>query len=220
MLAPLRDYLRPKDPKSSALLCTTKKSYFVQLSVGPEPSEPAYGEARWIRLEDLNVEHLLDFFTTIDANSGDIWDSCNDFMRHLYRHKKRQTVLKQKIEGLPDDHRSKPQCLFQLALLSRSVGNPMERKRLLTRVLALEGAGSLMELLSCYQQCRLGEAASEALCALEIFEKFGAARAMGDCGDLLRSVETGLQMPGESGSSGERPSFWKQYLHFSTLFSA
>ena len=71
MLAPLRDYLGPKDPKPSALLCTTKKSYFVQLSVGPEPSEPAYGEARWIRLEDLNVEHLLDFFTSIDTNSGD-----------------------------------------------------------------------------------------------------------------------------------------------------
>lgn len=51
----------------------------------------------------------------------------------------------------------------------------------------------------CYQQRRLGEAASEAPCALEIFEKFEAAGAMGNRGDLLRCIETGLPMSqGES----------------------
>lgn len=72
----------------------------------------------------------------------------------------------------------------------------------------------------CYQQRRLGVAAPGALCAPEIFEKFGTVRAMGDCGDLLRSIEAGLPTPGESGSSGERTSFWKRYLRFSAPFSA
>ena len=138
MLAPIRDYLRPQDPKSSPLLCATKDRYFTRLSVDVDPGEPGFKEAEWIKSEDVNVEHLLDVFTSIDPNAHDIWDVCSHFMEHLYWHKPRQTVLKPKIEGLPDSHHSKATCLFGLAELFGSVGNRVEQKRLLSDALALE----------------------------------------------------------------------------------
>jgi len=137
MLAPLRDYLRPKDPKSSPLLCATKEFYFTRLSVDVHPRNPGSEEARWIKLEDVNVEHLLDVFTTIDANSDNIWDTCADFMHHLYWHKPRLVALGPKIKGLPDDHHSKPRCLFELSNLFEMVGNEEERKQLLIHTLRL-----------------------------------------------------------------------------------
>ena len=87
--------------------------------------------------EDINVEHLLDTFTTIDADSDDVWDACDRFMTHLYWHKERLTILKPKIEGLPDAHPFKPVCLFGLSRLFESVGNMVERKRLLALTLEL-----------------------------------------------------------------------------------
>ena len=137
MLAPLRDHLLPKDPGSSPLLRITKYHYFSRLSVYVNPGEPGFEEAEWITSEDANVEHLLDVFTSIDANSVDVWDTCARFMTHLYWHKRRLVTLGPKIEGLPDDHRSKPKCLFELSRLFDSVGNHTERKRLLTHTLAL-----------------------------------------------------------------------------------
>ena len=135
MLAPLRDYLSPKDPRSSSLLCATKERYFARMSVNINPNEPNFGEMRWITSEDLNVEHLLDIFTTIDGNSVDVWEACAHFIAHLYWHKNRHTVLRPKIEGLPDHHRSKPECLFQLSRLFHSVGNYVECKQLLSHAL-------------------------------------------------------------------------------------
>jgi len=137
MLAPLRDYFSPKDPKTSPLLCATKEHYFTRMSVNIDPTKPNFEETQWITSEDVNVEHLLDTFTTVDANSDGTWNSCTNFMRHLYWHKKRVTILKPKIEGLPDNHRSKPGCLFQLSRLFGSVGDQMERKRLLVHTLQL-----------------------------------------------------------------------------------
>jgi len=137
MLAPLRDYLSPNDPNTSPLLLATKEHYFTRMSVKINPNRPGFGETQWITSEDVNVEHLLDVFTTINTNSDNIWDSCAKFMEHLYWHKKRPTILKPKIEGLPDDHPSKPGCLSQLAQLFYSVGNHVERKRLLTHALNL-----------------------------------------------------------------------------------
>ena len=137
MLAPLRDYLRPKDPASSPLLCITKECYFSRLSVHVGPRYPGFADASWITLEDVNVEHLLDVFTTIDANYNDVWDACRYFIEHLHWHKKRLVMLGPKIEALPDDHCSKPKCLFELSQLFRSIGNHTERKRLLLHTLKL-----------------------------------------------------------------------------------
>jgi tetratricopeptide (TPR) repeat protein len=137
MLAPIRDYLGPQDPRSSPLLCATKDHYFKRLSVDVHPDEPGFEEARWIMLEDVNIEYLLDVFTSIDQTRDDIWDVCFHFMEHLYWHKPRQTVLGLKIEALADSHPSKPICLSQLSWLFERMGNQVERKRLLTLTLEL-----------------------------------------------------------------------------------
>jgi len=138
MLAPLRDYLSPDDPKLSPLLCAAKECYFIRMSVDINPNKSDFKETRWIISEDVNVEHLLDVFTTIDANSDDVWDACAKFMAHLYWHKPRLTLLAPKIEGLPDSHRHKSGCLFGLTELFGLAENHMERRRLLSHALKLE----------------------------------------------------------------------------------
>ena len=132
VLAPLRDYLSPKDPNLSPLLLLAKKSYFVRMSVYLDPTKPQFREARWITSEDVNVEHLLNIFTSIDADSDLVWDACANFMSHLSWHKPRLTALGPKIEKLHNCYH-KPRCLFELSRLFGSIGNHMERKRLLTR---------------------------------------------------------------------------------------
>jgi tetratricopeptide (TPR) repeat protein len=137
MLAPLRDYLRPKDPRSSPLLSTVKECYFARLSAHFYPGQPDYEESRWITSEDVNVEYLLDVSTSIDMDSEDAWDSCARFMNHLSLHKPRPVALGPKIEALPDDHPFKERCLWNLSWLFQSVGNHAEHKRLLTHILEL-----------------------------------------------------------------------------------
>ena len=138
MLAPLRDHLCLKDPMSSPLLQTTKECYFTRLSIHIDPGRPGFDEARWIISEDMNIEHLLDVFTVVDAASVVIWDTCASFMEHIYWYKPRLVVLGPKIEGLPDDHPSKASCLLRLSSLFTAVGNNVERKRLLERSLKLQ----------------------------------------------------------------------------------
>jgi tetratricopeptide (TPR) repeat protein len=183
MLAPLRDYLSPKDPKISPLLCTTKEHYFARMSVKINPNNPDFATTQWITSEDVNVEHLLDVFTTTDANSYDVWDACTNFMEYLYWHKKRLTILKPKIEGLPDDHYYKSGCLSQLSRLFNAVGNEVERKQLLIRALKLyreQGndrmvAAMLMELSDVNRLMDLHE---EGIRQLE--EAFGVYERLGD----------------------------------------
>ena len=180
MLAPLRDHLCPKDPASSPLLCTTRDHYFRRLSVFVSPGSPGFEEAEWIALEDVNVEHLLDVFTSVDAKSVDVWTACADFMMHLYWHKRRLVSLGPKIEGLPDNHPSKPECLNGLARLFELIGNGVERKRLLAHTLKLwrgrgdddQTADTLRFLSGANMSLGLyEEAAVQAKEALEIYER-------------------------------------------------
>jgi tetratricopeptide (TPR) repeat protein len=211
MLAPLRDYLRPKDPTSSPLLHATKGCYLNRLSVRVDPGKPGFEEAQWITSEDVNVEHLLDVFTSIDNNS-DIWDACAYFMGHLYWHKQRLVVLGPKLEGLPDNHPSKPKCLFHLARLFESVGNYLEYNRLLVHALKLwrerrddfQVAETLWflsftsRLLSLYEEGLL-----QAKESLEIFERLndalGQARAL-RCLALLLQDDKQLDATEEAAS--------------------
>jgi len=190
MLAPLRDYLSPEDPKASPLLCATKEHYFARMSIKINPDMPDFGETRWIISEDLNVEHLLDVFTTIDANSDGVWDSCAHFMDYLVWHKKRLTVLAPKIKDLPDDHRSEPECLFRLSCLFASVGNHVERKQLLVCALTIwrerksdRGVASILTELS-NANWAIGlhkEGIQQAEEASEIFERLGDMVSQARC---------------------------------------
>ena len=190
ILAPLRDYLSPKDPKSSSLLCATKERYFVRMSASINPDAPGFEETRWITSEDANIEYLLNVFTTIDANSEGVWKACANFMNHLNWHKRRLVNLKPKIEGLPDIHSSKPECLFQLSWLFYSVGNRVECKRLLTHALRLrrergddrEVARTLRHLAGTNWLMHLHEEGIEqAKEALKILEQHGDAVERAKC---------------------------------------
>ena len=181
MLAPLRDRLCPRDPSSSPLLRITKEIYFTRLSRRVYPGTPEFEEARWITAEDVNIEHLLDVFTTIDGNSESIWDACTNFMDQLYWHKPQLVILGPKIEALPDDHPYKPQCLWDLARLFDKVGNFAERKRLLGHNLELwrwrgddfAAAQTLKSLSDANRRMGLyGEGIRQAEKASRIFEKF------------------------------------------------
>jgi len=190
MLAPLRDYFCPKDPKSSPLLIETKECYFTRLSVDLDPDTPSFGDARWITSEDTNVEHLLDVFASIDANSKDVWRACDGFMNHLHWHKPRLVVLGPRIEALPDDHPYKPRCLRNLSRLFDSVGNQVERKRIVTHILKLwrdQGDGNHVavtlsdlsdanRLLGLYE-----EGIQQAKEASEIVEQLGDAARQAQC---------------------------------------
>jgi tetratricopeptide (TPR) repeat protein len=180
MLAPLRDHLRPEDPTSSPLLLATKECYFSRLSIDVRPGKPGYEEARWIMSEDVNIEYLLDVFTSIDPNVGNIWYACANFMGHIYWYKPRLVLLGPKLEGLPDNHPYKPDCLSMLAQLFESVGNGVEFKRLLTHTLKLwreRGndamvAQTLMFLSSANNQPHLQkEGILQATQSLEMFER-------------------------------------------------
>jgi len=124
--------------KSFPLLCTAKERYFDRLSVYLDPHNPDFDEARWLISEDINVEHLLGVFTTIDGDLDGVWKACVEFVGHVYWRKTQLTMLRARMEGLPDDQRSKPDCLFELSWILDSIGNRAESKRLLIHALKLK----------------------------------------------------------------------------------
>ena len=194
MLAPIRDHLSPQDPPSSPLLCKIRDHYFTRLSVELHPGNPGFEEARWILLEDVNVEHLLDVFTSIDQTEANNWEACLAFFKHIYWHKSRQTILESKIEALADDHQFKPQCLFEISRIFTQVGNRTEAKRLLIHALELErqrGDDALvahtLRYLSDVNQL-LGfskEGIQQAEEALEILERINDTKGRATCLDNL-----------------------------------
>ena len=196
MLAPLRDHLRPQNPMSSPLLCETKDCYFTRMSVKFVRNTPAFRGSRWVVSEDVNIEHLVNVFTFIDADADNVWKACINFIKHLYWHKPRHTVLGPKIEGLPDDHRYKPVGLAQLAKLSYSVGDYSERNRLLNQTLNLARkrrdnnrvAWTLRELSDVNRNLGLyKEGIQQAKEALEIYQRLGATMEQAGCLNFLAS---------------------------------
>ena len=182
MLAPLRDYLSPNDPLSSSHLCNTKDRYFARLSVRLRCDDFTFGESRWIISEDVNVEHLLNIFISIDVNSENIWRTCVNFLGYLYWHKTRLTTLGPKIEALPDDNPDKWDCLFEISRLVKAVRNYPEAKRLLTVLLKLSrDQGDLLSIARALSNLSetngllnlREEGIREAREASEIFEQLG-----------------------------------------------
>jgi len=190
MLAPIRDHLSPKDPASAPLLCSTEGRYFSRLSAHVYPGKPGFEETKWIMSEDVNIEHLLDVFTAIDATSNVVWGACADFMNHLCWHKPRLFTLGRRIEALPDNHSSKLECLFQLSQLFQKIGNYAESKRLLTHTLKIsreqgddhELARTLGQLSNVHLWMRLSkEGIPQAKEASEIYERLGDTVEQAHC---------------------------------------
>ena len=130
-------------PRSQIFSTSPCSQGSILLSVDVHPNKPGSGEARRIKSEDMNVEHILDVFTSIDTNARNVWDleACGHFVEHFHWNNPRQTVMKPKIEDLPDGHRSKVKCLLRLSKLLGSVGNYARQKRFLTHPLTFEMEG-------------------------------------------------------------------------------
>jgi tetratricopeptide (TPR) repeat protein len=174
--------------------------------------------------EDMNIEHLLDTFTSIDVNSDEVWDACYHFMEHLAWHKPRLVVLGLKIKGLPDDHPSKAKCMSRLAWLFHLVGNYMESRQLLIHTLKLwreQGndprvAEALWSISTTNRMLHLyGEGMQQTKEAYEIYERLdnlsGQARSLAglayllhDEGQLNAAEETASQVIDRFQGKGER----------------
>ena len=194
MLAPLRGYLRPKDPMASLLLRAAKEHYFERLSANVLPSEPGFDELQWIASEDVNVEDLLDVFTSFDADSEDVWAACGHLMDHLYWHKPRLVIFGSKIEALTDSHPFKPLGLMFLSRSFNRVGKVPEQKRMLIHCLGLwrergddfQVANTLIGLAGANREMGLcEEGIQQAIEASEGFGRLGETSRQAHCLGIL-----------------------------------
>ena len=115
-------------------------------------------------------------------------------MEHLFLHKKRLTVLKPKIERLPDGHRSKPECLFELSQLFSSFGHWVEEERLFIHALKIQrerGNGRQVAAIlrnlsdSSWLQGLTEEGIQQAEEGSSIFEQLGDTVGQAQCLDRL-----------------------------------
>ena len=81
MLVPLRDYLSPKDLKPSPLPWIGTSPRCQSILTQTSPTLWNYDGS----CQHVNIEHILDIFTTIDENSDSVWDACANFMQHTNR---------------------------------------------------------------------------------------------------------------------------------------
>ena len=72
-------------------------------------------------MDHINVEHPLGGFPTDRRELGQRLGGRANSIEHPSWHKKRLTVPRAKIEGLSDNHRFKPGCLFELSRLFYSL---------------------------------------------------------------------------------------------------
>ncbi|KAF9793331.1 hypothetical protein BJ322DRAFT_1034069 [Thelephora terrestris] len=182
---PLRDHLRPKDPKTSPLLCTTKGCYFARLLIEFDTQQ-----WRWIMSEEVNVEHLIDVFASADPSSDVVWYACVSFMDYLWWRKPRPTVLRKRVEELSDDNSSKPVCLYGLANLYGIIGNFTEQALFLGHALKIErergNDSQVAEILKSLSRSnivldRLEEGIDQAREAMGIYERLGRTMDRVEC---------------------------------------
>ena len=65
------------------------------------------------------------------------------------------------------------------------------------------GCAMWLQAVAWYKEGRVGEARTEALGAIDILEKLGAAKEVEKCRRLLRMIEDSLVAPGQSALSCE-----------------
>ena len=118
MLAPIRGYLNSKCLQPSPLLCRTIESYIIKLL-----DDIRFNQKKWILLENLNIQHLLDELICIYPDSNKIWYTCSHFIKYLASHGPQKILLWFKIKDLPNDHQFKQRCLDQLSELSEKLNH-------------------------------------------------------------------------------------------------
>ena len=191
MLAPLRDYLFPKNSGSSTLLSIAKSQYFDRLCVWQHGrGVDGLTEAEWFVSEDINAEHLLDVFVSIDTECMDVWRACHQFLDHLAECKPRPVILGPKIGTLPETHPFKADCVCALATLFAVLGDFSVARRLHLHELRLwekhgnelNGAIALTRLADANRLLgNTREGVSQAEEALKVFERLEDKCWQGHC---------------------------------------
>ena len=184
MLAPLRDYLRQKDPALSSLPYAIQR----RLSADLNPDEPGPEEVRWVdlgkseRLQACRYYFLLDDMCTCKGERKTaiehfktalgIASSCNWRDQAFWIHH-RLAVL-----------------FFYEDRLDEAYAHVEHAKSHAIDDLYMMGHAMRLQAGFWYNEDRIEEARSEASRAIDVFEQFGAAQDLACCGLMLQCIET------------------------------